>query len=168
MRSQDAFRLLPGDVFVFTLLQEYVASKTGNELGPYHHIAGSFHYYIENKPEMTSYIHSAPEYILPMPAMPTDSQEEHLNRVLDFEERLRNETSAILDQHAKLQTNKYLELSRDLPDFWKLVAHGLIAWSAFKLKNSEILLKLAPEMQPCWRPYVAEGLAQFKGQKPLL
>lgn len=45
MRSNDAWLGLPYDVFNFTMIQRYVASFLGIELGWYHHHVGSLHLY---------------------------------------------------------------------------------------------------------------------------
>jgi thymidylate synthase len=45
MRSNDAIWGLPYDVFLFTMLQELLASQLGVSLGSYTHIAGSMHLY---------------------------------------------------------------------------------------------------------------------------
>jgi thymidylate synthase len=45
MRSNDAYRGLPHDVFCFTMLQEIAARMLGIEPGEYHHFAASLHLY---------------------------------------------------------------------------------------------------------------------------
>lgn len=45
MRSQSAALLLPYDVYVFTMLQEVIASELEVQLGSYHHLCGSLHFY---------------------------------------------------------------------------------------------------------------------------
>jgi hypothetical protein len=45
MRSNDAVWGLPYDVFLFTMLQELLASQLGVELGNYYHFAASMHLY---------------------------------------------------------------------------------------------------------------------------
>ncbi len=50
MRSSDIYVGLTYDVFVFTMLQEYVAKRLGFELGKYFHNAGSLHAYEKDWP----------------------------------------------------------------------------------------------------------------------
>ena len=61
MRSQDAYGLLPQDVFHFTMFQELVAASVGVEVGTYIHQAASMHYYPERVPDLNptpvSYTH---------------------------------------------------------------------------------------------------------------
>src|ERR1043165_8344585 len=45
MRSNDAYRGLPHDVFAFTMLQEILARDLGKPVGRYKHAAGSLHLY---------------------------------------------------------------------------------------------------------------------------
>lgn len=51
MRSNNAYRILPFNLFEFSMLQELVASQIGREPGPYLHHAGSMHVY-DNDSEM--------------------------------------------------------------------------------------------------------------------
>lgn len=48
MRSNDAYRGLPHDVFSFTMIQEIAARTLEVELGEYNHFAASLHLYDEN------------------------------------------------------------------------------------------------------------------------
>ena len=45
MRSNDAYRGLPHDVFCFTMLQEIIARSLSVEMGTYTHMVGSLHLY---------------------------------------------------------------------------------------------------------------------------
>src|SRR5579859_5692389 len=45
MRSNDAYRGLPHDVFCFTMLQEIMARTIGADVGTYKHAVGSLHLY---------------------------------------------------------------------------------------------------------------------------
>lgn len=45
MRSNDAYRGLPHDVFAFTMLQEIIARSIGVDVGIYKHCVGSLHLY---------------------------------------------------------------------------------------------------------------------------
>jgi len=73
MRSQSAAFLLPYDVYLFSMLQEMIASELGLELGTYHHFCGSLHYY-EDEVEIVTRILNEPvatnAQSLTMPEMP--------------------------------------------------------------------------------------------------
>ena len=45
MRSNDAFKGTPYDIFQFTMIQEWMANELAVQLGTYHHNAGSLHIY---------------------------------------------------------------------------------------------------------------------------
>jgi thymidylate synthase len=48
MRSNDVILGLPYDIFLFTMLQEILATTLNIELGCYHHVCGSLHLYDKN------------------------------------------------------------------------------------------------------------------------
>lgn len=50
MRSQSAAMVMPYDVFLFTMIQEWLATELGIETGTYTHIAASLHLYEEDRP----------------------------------------------------------------------------------------------------------------------
>ncbi|WP_239505351.1 thymidylate synthase, partial [Enterobacter hormaechei] len=45
MRSNDAFKGLPHDIFAFTMFQEFIARVLNCELGKYYHYVSSMHLY---------------------------------------------------------------------------------------------------------------------------
>lgn len=70
MRSNDAFKGLPHDVFSFTMLQEVVARTLNLELGPYHHSVGSLHLYTDDLPKAEQFLSEGLQDDVPMPPMP--------------------------------------------------------------------------------------------------
>jgi thymidylate synthase len=70
MRSNDAFKGLPHDVFAFTMLQELIARSLGVEVGPYKHAVGSLHLYTENTKAVQDYLAEGVQERVPMPPMP--------------------------------------------------------------------------------------------------
>jgi len=52
MRSNDIFRGLTYDWFVFTLIHEFISMQLDIELGTYHHWVGSLHLYQSDEPEL--------------------------------------------------------------------------------------------------------------------
>ncbi len=56
MRSNDAYKGLPHDIFVFTMLQEIISIELGVEIGLYHHYVGSLHIYEENLEDVNRFI----------------------------------------------------------------------------------------------------------------
>lgn len=59
MRSNDAWLGLPYDLFVFTMIQRYVADALDLRIGNYHHHVGSFHIYERDLGSIQDYLHEA-------------------------------------------------------------------------------------------------------------
>ncbi len=90
MRSNDAYRGLPHDLFAFTLLQEYVARVVGLELGQYTHSVGSLHLYNDDTKSAQKYIDEGFQSSkFEMPAMPSENVCEGLQLLLKSEEEIR-------------------------------------------------------------------------------
>jgi thymidylate synthase len=89
MRSNDAYRGLPHDVFAFTLIQELVARCLGVEVGTYSHFVGSLHLYETDELGARRYLNEGWQEKLQMPAMPIGDPWPGLNWLLDQEARIR-------------------------------------------------------------------------------
>jgi hypothetical protein len=89
MRSNDIILGTAYDVFVFTMLQEYIANALGVDMGAYTHVAGSLHIYEKN----FDFIESAQNStvlvgnILTMPDMPMDGFEDAMTLFKDITSR---------------------------------------------------------------------------------
>jgi thymidylate synthase len=59
MRSNDAYRGLPHDVFAFTMLQEILARGLGVPIGRYKHAAGSLHLYEDDEEKVDEFMGEA-------------------------------------------------------------------------------------------------------------
>ncbi len=72
MRSNDAFKGLPHDVFSFTMIQEIVARILGHEPGVYTHFVGSLHLYDDDIKAARQYLDEGWQstQFVEMPAMP--------------------------------------------------------------------------------------------------
>ncbi len=89
MRSNDAYKGLPHDVFAFTMLQEIVACSLGVGLGWYKHAVGSFHLYTENIAGAQQYIEEGLQERIHMPAMPPGDPWPSIKRLLAAEKAIR-------------------------------------------------------------------------------
>lgn len=89
MRSNDAFRGLPHDVFAFTMLQEIVARSLGVELGTYKHAIGSLHLYEENRESAQQFLDEGWQLKVPMPPMPVGDPWPAISVVLAAESEIR-------------------------------------------------------------------------------
>jgi thymidylate synthase len=105
MRSNDAIWGLPYDVFLFTMIQEKLASELSIELGTYTHIAGSMHVY-ERHLDLANKIISYKDYSpIEMPCMNPHQQ---LIEFLKFELKIREENC--LHPESKLLSPYWLDL----------------------------------------------------------
>lgn len=89
MRSNDAYRGLPHDVFAFTLIQELVARSLGLDVGTYSHFVGSLHLYELNELGARRYLSEGWQEKLQMPQMPVGDPWPGLNWLLNQEARIR-------------------------------------------------------------------------------
>jgi thymidylate synthase len=70
MRSNDAYKGLPHDVFCFTILQEMMATRLDLDLGDYIHYATSMHVYDGSIEAMKHYVNEGHQKTVQMPPMP--------------------------------------------------------------------------------------------------
>jgi thymidylate synthase len=91
MRSNDAFRGLPHDVFAFTMIQEIVARSLGLEIGQYKHFVGSLHLYKRDFEAAARYIAEGwqPTQDVAMPQMPRTNPWPAIKTLLTYESTIR-------------------------------------------------------------------------------
>jgi len=71
MRSNDAYKGLPHDVFCFTMIQEMLATRLGVDIGEYLHYATSMHVYDGSIEAMKNYVEEGHQKTVQMPIMPS-------------------------------------------------------------------------------------------------
>ena len=127
MRSNDAYKGLPHDLFAFTMIQEYLARLLGKELGTYTHIANSLHLYAEDFDNAKTYIDEGFHSTKPvMTSMPSQNAKEELKKLLRDEEKIRLSISG--DISIESYSNPY----------WEDLATLLIA---YKVKDDNVKLE---------------------------
>ncbi len=91
MRSNDAFKGLPHDVFSFTMIQEIVARILGYEPGAYTHFVGSLHLYDDDLRFARQYLDEGwqPTQYVAMPRMPAGDPTQSIETVLQAEAAIR-------------------------------------------------------------------------------
>jgi len=72
MRSNDVVWGLTYDIFMFTMIQEYIARQLGLELGDYHHNAGSLHLYVDRDKELVKALEASTRVNMKMAPMPKE------------------------------------------------------------------------------------------------
>lgn len=95
MRSNDAYRGLPHDVFAFTMLQELVARSTGHEVGVYTHAVGSLHLYDRDEAAARQYIASGWQERIAMPPMPSGDPWASVDWLLKMEASIRSGATSL-------------------------------------------------------------------------
>ena len=116
MRSNDAYKGLPHDVFCFTMLHEMIACRLGVALGEYIQFVGSMHVYVENLDELTTYQSEGYHKLAEMPKMPPGDPFKHVAMLLDCERRMRN--GECFDASAVFGDSYWADLVRLLQAFW--------------------------------------------------
>lgn len=117
MRSNDVFLGLPYDVFLFTMLQELLASELMVAIGSYYHCVASFHLYERNIAPAESMLRDSLRYELEMPPL---GYHQELGTFLKTERALR------------LGSDSAIKLIEALPKYWHQLAEVLRWYSLVK------------------------------------
>ena len=109
MRANDAYVGMLNDVFSFTFLQEYLATRIGCKLGHYTHQVGSIHVYDSTYDQAMTMLDN--REIIPIsssaPSMPANTTAKTIDTVLAYEAQIRC---------GKLDMNGISQL--DISPFW--------------------------------------------------
>jgi thymidylate synthase len=122
MRSNDAFLGLPYDVFLFTMVQELLASELGVDVGSYYHCVGSIHLYERNVEAAESMLRDPSIHELEMPPL---SHREELETFLKTERAFR------------LGSKSAEELLQGLSTYWRELAEVLSWYSLVKCGSAK-------------------------------
>ena len=100
MRSNDAFKGLPHDIFAFTMLQELAARKLGLPMGEYGHYVTSLHLYMDDLERVKLFEDEGWQEKVYMPSMPEGDQTSNVLRLLKHERELRLQDEIVSDKHS--------------------------------------------------------------------
>lgn len=89
MRSNDAFKGLPHDIFAFTMLQELIARSLGVEVGQYKHAVSSLHLYTSDTQAVENYLAEGFQESVLMPPMPSGDPWSAITKLLAAESAIR-------------------------------------------------------------------------------
>ncbi|MDB5132846.1 MAG: thyA [Mucilaginibacter sp.] len=154
MRSNDAYKGLPHDIFAFTMLQEIMARSLKVELGEYYHSVGSLHLYSDTKTKAKQYLGEGfQSTILAMPEMPTtDDPWEAIDKLLCVE---------LLSR-----TNKTIDFpSLELDQYWLDLAKLIKIHSLFLTGDYGQIKKLQDGMNPIYNVYINKRLVTSRKNK---
>jgi thymidylate synthase len=116
MRSNDAFKGLPHDVFCFTMIQEMMARRLNADLGEYLHYAGSMHIYNNNVDGVRDYLTEGHHKIEEMPEMPQQNPFDMVGDLLAAEKKIRSGQNIIVSEFAA--TPYWSDMLRMFQAFW--------------------------------------------------
>lgn len=126
MRSNNAYRILPFNLFEFTMLQEVVAAELNLPLGDYIHWAASMHVY-DNPGEMPNTLAistTPPADGFEMPPMPTGDALSQINIVARLEASMRHSCNQ------KQFDDIVAKALRGLNDYWLNIFNVLAVYTA--------------------------------------
>lgn len=128
MRSNDAYKGLPHDVFCFTLLQEWIACRLRLDLGGYKQAVGSLHLYESDRRLIEPYLSEGLQSKqAAMPSMPPTDPVGSLQRLLRLEEALRGGSPM----------HDVVAAESELEGYWADLLRLLIAFRYWKAKQSD-------------------------------
>lgn len=168
MRSQNAYRLLPLDVFLFTMLQEYVNAvlTTGHDttLGNYNHHSGSFHVYIEEIPQIKNALEDNTNYSAKMESMPSRNIKLRIPRLNKFESLVRTTISAHEMRKKPVNFDFLFETLEDWfkEKYWKQLALLLVCYGTIIMKDDKNLQQATKMLDPIYQYFVQLYLDRSK------
>jgi len=121
MRSSDAFKGLPHDIFCFTMLQEIMARSVGCDIGSYKHFSGSLHIYDYDLESVQQYINEGYQSKWAMPEMPYYNVSKNIELLVEYEKNVRNNVS--------------LRIPSELDAYWRDIFSVLRFYSNSKRKR---------------------------------
>jgi hypothetical protein len=130
MRSNNAFRLLPFNMFEFSLLAEVVAVEAGLAFGPVTYFAGSMHLYDADFDQASAFLEGAAIDQPAMEAMPRDASPlSELTRLGRFEADLRHGSGSL---NARTVESWVERATKELTPYWAQLGLILVAGLAAK------------------------------------
>ena len=161
MRSQDAFKVLPYDLFIFTMLQEYLLNELKPEhpkfqLGRYNHFSGSFHIYANDIPQIKDVLKNNSMEVVKMAEMPSKDVRLRLRSLNKFESIVRTFTSVKLEHGISFNFDSLLKTMNDLlkDSYWKQLGLILLSYSAIKIEDKENHKKIFDMLNPEYKHFV--------------
>lgn len=144
MRANDAYVGMLNDIFSFTFLQEYIATRIGCNIGHYTHQVGSIHVYEsthERALELLNSNETVPQSGT-IPLMPVGTSPATIRELLEYESEIRSGLLSFNDM-AKLNLTAY----------WRDVL--MLFWIYRQIKIGNALPQKALEIiNPYYRPFL--------------
>jgi len=129
MRSNDAYKGLPHDVFAFTMIQEILSHILEVNLGEYYHSVNSLHLYKDDEDSVREYLEEGYQSTEAMPPMPAGNIMAMVEKILNIEEGYR------LGNPVDIQVSQ-------LDNYWMDIAHLLQIFRLSKDRQRDDLRKI--------------------------
>ena len=130
MRSSNIYGVFPYDIFILTMLHEYMSLILGVSLGNFHFISNSAHIYDESIDVVNTLVNSDITKPVSMVNMP----QHNLKFILDVEDKIR---------HGKISLEGILDL--DIPLYFKDLL--LVTYKKYLLINNKGLVRIGDLME---------------------
>jgi thymidylate synthase len=151
MRSNDAYRGLPHDVFSFTMLQELVARSLDVELGTYIHMVGSLHLYNSDFERTNAFLTEGWQSTTAMPPMPNGDPWSSVDRLVAAEQALRLSSVALS-----------LTVDDELEPYWSDLVRLLSIFDASKKGDTAAIKDLRGQMNsPVFEVFIVDSLRRL-------
>lgn len=143
MRSNDAYKGLPHDIFAFTMIQEIIARRLSVDLGNYHHSVGSLHLYDKEIKKAEQYVSEGyQELDLNMEPMPIGDPWPSIIELLKYESGIR--------------TGKIIDINDSgLHNYWNNLAKLLLIYKLSYTRDTQDRIKeIMNTMDPIYKVYI--------------
>jgi thymidylate synthase len=138
MRSNNAWVLLPFNIFEFTLLGEIIATETDLQLGAYHHFAVSMHLYEQHFEPAREAIGADALRLESFPEMPRQSLE-RVRQLCAWESSVRHRHQGL----SKRDIQNELRALNTFGEFWAPFGRVILAKAALNAGKEEIASDIA-------------------------
>jgi hypothetical protein len=151
MRSNNAWGLLPYNVFEFTLLAEIVASELGVDVGEYHHFAGSMHIYETDFDRVSAALKVRRNPTPEMAVAPLYSLEK-VNELVAFEADARGRHTLTMSDIDELMARASV-----LGPYWQDFALVLLCHQRYTGHGHAAFPRIVAQLSPPFRTLVEAG-----------
>ena len=152
MRSNDAYKGLPHDIFCFTMIQEIMARKLCLEVGTYKHMVGSLHLYNDDVRKSKRFLDEGLQATTtPMPSMPTGDPGPGISDLLRAEHAIRADQSFDLGCLATMDP------------YWADLGRLLLVLKYSKQENLDGLQQILVALEsPVYGVYIQDRINRLK------